>query len=57
MEAEIARLKAETAEVLAENKKLKRELIDKVEELREALNGAHRVIRKLRDGDSILPPE
>lgn len=27
----------------------------KIETLEEALNGAHRVIRHLRDGDSVLP--
>ena len=45
-------------ELEALNKRLDsvvREQKTKIETLDEALNGAHRVIRHLRDGDSVLP--
>lgn len=54
------RAEARSMELEALNKRLDfvvREQRATIETLEEALNGAHRVIRHLRDGDSVLPKE
>lgn len=46
-------MEQENKELKAEVKRLNREL----EDAKEALAGAHRIIRQIRDKDSTLPPE